>query len=394
MNKYILYVFSSLFFISFEQADAQVTLSNGEHVLEISGRLSTYYNERNLKPTNNNRNKDRFRLRDAQVQFEGRIRDEWAYELQVDFVDLAVAGTGEIDPENPGLMDAWVKYKGLDFMDIQVGYGKLPYSRNSLVPFFASPYWQRAQLTRGEFFSRRDAGITLSTSTWKQRIKLYAGAYTGLGEFSLRGDNDATGNLEYVTRAELAFPSRYRYRDIDYFVSPVPMFVVGANARYSDRRLPEGRNFPEDLGGRYGLRAIDGERYIYGFDVAFQYMGFSAQFEAHQMLAKPQSPLDPNFLGFTPEQTDGKFYAGGYIAQANYFWKKAKSIFSVRYEEFNINDLAQGKSQRFSPALAYQFNGFDAMVKFQYFYIISEEEVLDPMRWTEQWRVGFTLNFN
>ncbi len=372
---------------------SQLTLSNGEHVLEISGRVSTYYNERNLKPTNNNRNKDRFRLRDAQIQLEGRIRNDWAYELQVDFVDLAVAGTGDIDPENPGLMDAWVKYKGLEFIEIQAGYGKLPYSRNSLVPFIYSPYWQRAQLTRGEFFSRRDAGLTLSTSTWKQRIKAYAGIYTGLGEFSLRGDNDATGNLEYVSRVEIAYPSRYRYRDIDYFVSPVPMFVLGVNGRYTDRTLPEGREFPEDLGSRYGLRAIDGERYVYGFDLAMQYKGFSAQFEMHQMLAKPANPLDPNFLGFTPEQTDGRFYAGGFVTQANYFWKRAKSIFSVRYEEFNINDLSPGNAKRFSPALAYQFSGFDAMLKFQYFYIIDEEEALDSMRWTEQWRIGFTLNF-
>jgi len=92
------------------------------------------------------------------------------------------SGSNIIDGENPGLMDAYVKYKGLKFIDIQVGYGKTPYSRNSLVPFFLSPYWQRAQITRGDIFSRRDIGVTLSQSFWKQRINVYGGIYNGIGE--------------------------------------------------------------------------------------------------------------------------------------------------------------------------------------------------------------------
>jgi hypothetical protein len=172
---------------------AQLTLGNGKHVLEITGSLSTYYNHRVIKPdaTNQNKNKDRFRLRDAQLQLEGRYKNILEYELQVDFVDLASSATGIIDAENPGLMDAYFIYKGLKFVHIQVGYGKLYYSRSSMVPFVYSPYWQRAELVRGNLFSRRDVGVTLMKGFWRQRVNLYAGVYTGLGELSLRGDNDA-----------------------------------------------------------------------------------------------------------------------------------------------------------------------------------------------------------
>lgn len=80
------------------------------------------------------------------------------------------------------------------------------------------------------------------------------------------------------------------------------------------------------------------------------------------------------------------------MAQLNYFLKDYKTIVSARFEELDLDDLAMGKSQRFSPALAYQINGFDAMIKFQYFNILKEESI-DPIRWKEQFRIGLQLKF-
>jgi len=370
----------------------QVTISNGNHVLEISGGVSSYYNHRILKETNDNRNKDRFKLRDAQIKLEGRIGDVWAYELQADLVDIAETSNGIIDPENPGLMDAYIRYKGLEFMDIQVGYGKLFYSRSSMVPFGFTPYWQRAQIARGDLFSRRDVGVTLMKNFWRQQVNVYLGVYTGLGEVSLNGDNDASGQPEYVGRVDISFPSRYRYRDIDDRHTPIPVFSLGLNARYTNKTLPEGRDFPEGAAGEFGYKAIDGKRYIYGLDFSWQYKGFSGQFEIHQIRAEPQSPGDPLFQGLLEEQTQGYVLAGGYLAQLNYFEKNTKTIFSLRYEELDLSDLVAGKSQRFSPAVAYQINGYNAMIKFQYFNIIKEEAI-DPLRWTEQFRIGLQLQF-
>lgn len=372
---------------------SQLTISNGNHVLEITGAISTYYNYRDLKEYSQNRNKDRFRLRDAQLQLEGRVSDIWEYELQVDFVDLASSATGEIDPENPGLMEARVTYKGLSFVEIEAGYGKLYYSRSSLNPFSFSPYWQRAQIVRGDIFSRRDVGVTLKKDFWRQRINVYAGAYTGLGEISLRGDNDSSGALEYVGRVDFAYPSRFRYREIDDRVSPIPMFLIGFNGRYTDRQLTEGRSFPEGSQGEYGLKMIDGKRYVYGMDFSFQYMGFSGQFEIHQMRGEPLSPSDPLFHGLAPAQTNGYFLAGGWLSQINYFHKPWKSIISLRYEELDLSDLVAGKSQRLCGALAYQIKGFDAMIKAQYFHNLGVQEPIDPLRWNEQIRIGMQFNF-
>jgi hypothetical protein len=373
---------------------AQLTITNGVHNMEITGAISGYYNYRVLKPdaTNQDLNKNRFRLRDAQIQIDGRVGRTWEYELQFDIADMA-SGQSMIDGENPGLMDAYVIYKGIKYFDIQAGFGKTPYSRNSLVPFVFSPYWQRAQIVRGDIFTRRDIGITLSQSFWKQRINVYGGVYNGLGEISLRGDNDATGSVEYIARADVAYPARFRYREVDDRHVPIPMFQVGVNGRYTKRNLPEGGTFPAFSGGEYGLRVLDGERYVYGLDAAFMYKGWSGTFEIHQYRGQPRLESHPLLQGLPVEQTNRYFLAGGWVSQLNYFWKSGKTILSVRYEQLDLNDLVAGRSDRLSFAVAYQINGFNSMIKFQYFNILREEEQIDPLRWTEQFRIGWQFLF-
>lgn len=372
---------------------AQVTVGNADHVLEISGLLSTYYNQRIEKSGNEDHQKDRFNLRDAQLQFEGRYRNTFEYELQFDVADMS-RGSGAIDPENPGLMDAYVKYTGISHLGIQFGYGKVPYGRSASVPFMYSPYWQRAELVRGDLFSIRDVGLTLNTSFWHDRATLYAGAYNGLGEMSLSGDNDASGHLEYVGRLEAAYPSRFRYREVDDRVSPVPMIAIGLSGRTVDKRQPTGEQLPDMSAGGYGIKVIDGVRTAAGIDVSAQWKGFSAQFEAHRIRLEPSDTSSALYHGFGASRADGHILAGGYVAQLTYFHRRSHLILSARYEELNLNDLADGVGRRAGGAIAYQIKGFDAMVKLQYWHIIDEETTVDPLDWTDQFRIGLQYVFN
>lgn len=392
-NKMKPILLATAVFLFLGKTNAQVTISNGKHIIEISGSISTYYNNRQLKFGEEDKNKNRFKLRDAQLDIEGRVGSDYEYNLKLDFADMAANNSGvEIDPENPGLMEATIKYKGFQFLDVEMGYGKVYYSRSSMNPFNYSPYWQRAELVRGSIFSRRDVGATLMKNFWKQRANIYIGAYTGLGELSLTGDNDPSGQLEYIGRFDIAYPSRYRYREIDDRVTPIPMFSLGLNGRFMNKKLPAGEDFPTNALGEYGIKVIDGKRYVYGLDASFQYMGFSGQFEIHQVRSEPQNENNPLFQNFTSQQTKEYVLSGGYIAQANYFIKNIKTIVSARYEELDLNDLVKGRSERFSTAIAYQMNGYNAMIKFQYFNIIKEESI-DPLKWDEQFRLGMQFQF-
>ena len=385
--KKIIFLFFT-FIITTTSNYAQLVIANGKNILEISSNFSGFYNYRTLKTGENDYSKNRFKLRDAQLGIDGRVGNKFEYSLKVDFADIAANSSNTvIDPENPGLLNANITYKGFKCFDIEMGYGKVYYSRNTLVPFENSAYWQGAELTRGSIFSVRDVGVTLKKNFWKQRANIYLGAYTGLGELSLSGDNDPSGKLEYIGRFDISYPSRFRYSEIDIRHSPIPMFSFGIAGRYANKKLPTGTTFPTNATSTYGIKVIDGKRYIYGFDVAFQYQGFSGQFEMHQIKAQPQDPNDPLYQNFTPSQTKGYFLAGGYIAQLNYYIKDWKTILSARYEELDLNDLVKGKSTRFSPAIAIKLKGSSASIKFQYFNVIKEESI-DPFSWKEQFRLG------
>ena len=52
-------------------ADAQLTITNGNHTLEISGSVSTFYNYRSVNAGEVDLSKNRFKLRDAQIGIDG-----------------------------------------------------------------------------------------------------------------------------------------------------------------------------------------------------------------------------------------------------------------------------------------------------------------------------------
>jgi hypothetical protein len=383
------YLATTLFVVFTSTAFGQYTISDGKHVLEISGSFSSFLNLRNMKPNELDKNNDRFSLRDAQIQFEGRVGTRVEYDFQVDIADLISGGA---DPENPGLMDAWMKYKIPHWFDIQAGYGKVNYSRSSLVPFNYTAFWQRTEITRGNFFSRRDVGITLMKDFWKKKINAQFGVYNGLGETTLRTTNDASGKFEYVGRIEFCYPSPFRHRDIDDKHVPIPMFALGLNGRYANKVLPFGEFFPSGSAGDFGFKVFSGEKTTYGLDFAAQWMGFSAQFEIHQIKGTPSDTSSFLLRDLNQTQTKGYFLAGGYYGQLNYHSKKLHTIVSIRFDENNLSDLIPGFNQRFSGALAYQLDGFNSMIKMQFTHILKEESISEA-RWTDQVRIGWQYAF-
>ncbi len=372
---------------------AQTALNSGNKSLEISGTLAGFYNYRILKEGEDNYKNNKFMLRNVIFGLNGRVENKWEYEIQADLFNMVASGIQ--DPENPGIVTAYMAYKALP-VKIKFGYDKLPYSQGSLASIYETPYWSRTQMTRGDFFSRRDIGLTLNSSLWKQRINIYAGAYSGLGEtvfVANGGDIDPSGQPEYVGRIDIAFPSRYRYDEIDYKISPTPMFRIGANARYADKTQPGDNTLPAGIEGIYGLKVIDGKKLIRGFDATFAYMGFSAQFESQLMKINPAKDDDELYHSTTEDVHNKTVYAGGWEGQVNYFWKKAKSTFSARYENYNLNDLVSGNAERCAFAYAYHINGSKNCIKVHYFKIITEDESLEPIKWTDQIRIGWQYLF-
>ena len=390
-------------------ASAQVLISSGEHALEISGAISGFYNHRFLTESNprahidNNpalgldKSKNRFALRDMQLQLEGRVGRSFEYEFQVDFADLANTS----DPgENPGIMDAFVTWKS--FVQVSAGFQKIPFSRNSLVPFAYSPFWQRAEVTRGEVFSRRDVGVVVNKTLWDQKIQIYGGVFSGMGEQVLTvngGDNDPSGTLELAGRADISWPSRFRYRDYDVNQSPIPMFQAGIGARTVNRKFS---SFLE--GDDYYLRVIGGRKTCLTGDFSFQWRGISGQAEWHQMQITPTNDIDPSGTRYREERgtkasTIGAkptsyFRAGGLILNLSYASRKLHSIFAVRYDQLNPNDLVLNNTEEsLTFAYAYQIQGFRSMIKAQYNHRLVDRNNPLIRRFDDQLRIGWQYLF-
>ncbi|OJW77855.1 MAG: hypothetical protein BGO69_00065 [Bacteroidetes bacterium 46-16] len=394
MNKFLRIVLLSLLVSS--TASAQFTFTAGDNILELSGLIGVYYNYRFLKPAETSYKKDRFGLRDMKLDLEGKKGNKWEYELKVDFADLATnsAAGGIVDPENPGLECAYIMYKGLP-VTIELGYDKLPYSQGSIDDIYSIPFWSRGILTDGSLFSRRDLGLTLSRTLWKQRINIYGGIYTGMGEniFANQGDNDDSGAPEYIGRIDIAYPSRFRYKEIDEVGVPIPMFRVGANVRYANKTQPTGATLPVNAAGDYNLRLVAGEKFVYGFDANFQYRNFSAQFETQMLSLRPSLQTDPLFAGTALATNNKVVKAGGYLLQGNYCLKAARSVLSVQYQDVNLNDLVYGSEEWLSLAYGFMINSFKNVIKIQYYKPLTEDTKSDPLKYTAQLRIGWQYHF-
>ena len=378
-------------------AGSTFTLSSDNNTLQIGGRISGYYEYRTLKSGVTNLSHNGWAMKDGDIDLLGKTSSKFVYEFHISVLDLATAAATQNtnNPANPGIKAGYLQYVGWP-VSIKLGYDKLPYSQGSLNEVYGTPMWSHANLYGGDLFSRRDFGLTLNYQGWKNRINLYAGAYSGMGENFFEYGNDASGTFQYVGRAEFSYPGKMKYQPIDEENSPIPQFRVAVNGRYEDKTQPAGQsittNYP-DAPGVYGTRIFDGKQTVYGGDFMFKYRGISVLFETDMMRMQPTSPTDPLYEGTPASFNGGHVNAGGYVTGINYNWQNIKSVFSVQYESFNTNDLVSGHQEWLYLGYAYKVNGFNSVFKVEYYIPTEEDKAQAPLKYTGQLRVGYQIVF-
>ncbi len=381
-------------------------ISSGDNVVKIGTIISSYADIRQYPAgAVQDFTKNTIKLKDARLDIKGKVGDDYEYHLQLDF---AAWGATYLPAGGP-VDDANITYKGFrKLFNIKVGYGKLPFSLNSLVEHYESPYWERPEVSKGDFFSRRDLGITLTRSFWGDRVKAAAGVYTGTGEVALQGTNDASGAFEYVGRVEFSYPEAHNEEVIDTKGLTTPNFSIGLNGRYTKRNISTSANDASFLPGEQGamlnssdslmeLKVINGTKYVLGADISILYRGFSVQLETDNMKATPLNPNDPLLQG--KGNITNYVKAGGWYAVANYFSKPMKSIFSVRYDQMNANDLVQGISDHWAAGISYQIKGFNSMIKAEFDQNLQFNssnlkyggESINTNKWHNAFRIGWQL---
>jgi len=204
-------LFSALFFIAFVNysfsqfsefrngldSRQDSMFKSGNSFMQIAGRISAFYGYRVLKPGYTDLKHDGFYPQDCDLDILGKTKQDFVYEIHVSLLDIvsaaAVGNTPNLqtqnntfvnpNSENPGIKAAYISYEGDKVpFHIKLGYDKLPYSQGSMSDNYNTPFWTHPILFGGDLFSRRDMGLTLSKSLWKQRVNIYGGMYSGVGE--------------------------------------------------------------------------------------------------------------------------------------------------------------------------------------------------------------------
>ena len=383
-------------FSEFEQDStfSSFTLGSNSNTLQIGGRISGYYENRDLKSGVTNLSHNGFAMKDGDLDILGKTSSKFIYEFHLSVLDLASAAATQntADPAAPGIKAAYVAYEGLK-VHIKFGFDKLPYSLSSIAPEHLTPMWSHSNLIGGDLFSRRDFGLTLNTRLLQNHLTLYAGAYSGMGENFFEYGNDASGTFQYVGRAEYSFTGKMKYRLVDEDVSVKPQFRIAINGRYEDKTQPAGQTIGVDAPGMYGTRIIDGKQSVIGGDFIFLYKGFSAAFEVHRLQLTPKDSTNSLFDGSSSKVNKGVINGGGFLTMVSYNYPKLNSVLTVSFENVNANDLVPGDQQWFSIGYAYLINGFNSCFKAEFYKPTLEDVNSNPLKYNSQFRIGYQLVF-
>ena len=387
-------------FSEFTDNPSSFTLSSDKNTLQIGGRIAFYCENRFLKSGQTNLDHNGFDVKDMDMDILGKTANKFTYEVHYSLIDIVNqantwAYTKNASPMTPGFKAAYIQYEGFK-VHIKFGFDKVPFSQSNLSHEHETPDWSHPILTGGDFYARRDLGITLNTSLMKDRINLYAGAYSGMGETFFEYGTDASGTMEYVARAEFSYPGKMKYNIIDEEKSPVVHFRVAANVRYEDKTQPGGAtiaaSYPDAVGA-YGTYMVAGKRTIYGADAIVMYKGFSATFETDMINMQPGLATDALFNATPNSFNKGKVNAGGFITGVNYNYEKLHSALSVNYENTNANDLITGNQEWLTIGYAYKVSSFNSCAKIEYYIPTKEDVNSNPLKYTGQLRVGYQVVF-
>lgn len=372
--KYLIYSCIVLLYTIPSKSHGQFTLNKGTQVLEIGAAFSSYYNYRIYPSNNQNFKKNRFRLRDAQLRIEFRNYHSWETRLDIDFAGLLIDPDEDAPTANPLVNDAYITYKAPFGVDFTLGYQKVMFSRGSITPIFKNAFIDRPALTDGSIFHRRDLGLTAQYAFWKQRVRLYTGIFNGLGAISR--NNDPSGSLSWMGRADISYPARYRYNDIDRLQVPIPMLTLGTGIYGIQKR----ENLILD--DQYIL-GVNGRKIHYGIDASFQYMGLSIQAEWLQARATPRDSMS-----FLLEAKPTNYVSmGGFLIGLNYYIKPIKTSFSLRYNELNPNDLRLDDEQKsLSFGVIHYLEGQNTALRAEYHHRLNNWK-LDDFRMTLQYLI-------
>ncbi len=287
-------------------------------------------------------------LRRVRLDLRGNILPTWDYRLQIDF-----AGT-------PKILDAYMTFKPYDYVKVQAGQFKVPFSLENITPSNKMELIDRSQVVealvaRGRDVignqNGRDLGLMAFGSFLKSNdrfiIDYYLGAFNGQGinVTDKNSSKDIAGRLIFHPLTGLDVGGAY-YNGYDNITS---------------LSNPNGKNFIRNR---------------YGFELSYTWKNLGVKSEF--INGKDGST-----------NTDGYVKRQGYYVQTSYFLKPKKFQLIAKYDTYegDVKDPAAGKGDDVSTWYIlggnYFFNDY-AKIQVNYTYKGGNIEDTKPTELTDR----------
>jgi len=259
------------------------------------------------------------------------------------------------------LDDAWVNYKFMDEISVQMGQSKTPYSRDELYNDGVIQFQERA-LAVDAFKPGRDVGAGILGSLGKGKLTYMAGVFGGDGQNTLRATDHVMPMLRLVGNPI----GQMGIGEADIECHSKPALSFGVNG-FTNTLRKTGDNLLETntpnyasptgwLGRNIAVFQTGEDIFVEsaGADVQFKWMGFSAQAEY--------------FAGHAEGDTSGEIVrAYGWYVQSGYFVLPHTLDLAVRYSAVEYNrDVPHTLNSVVTAATDYYFKGNNVKLQFDY----------------------------
>ena len=287
---------------------AQFRLESDDGRLDVRGRMQAGYNYRILHDSDDDHDKNRFRLKNFRFSLVGDFFEDYSAEVAVELNGDAPDGS-----KQPEAKDLYVEWNGLDWLGVRVGQFKAPISRDRMTGGGKLLFTSRPRVA-SDFTPGRDIGAMATLSTSDGHYSAQIGAFNNRG--SNQTEDDSVGTPLIALRLETMPWANVKSGEGDVRRTRKLAVSFAANAAYAD----DGESAIFE-GEANTAHSINGTKLLYGGDATVKYRGFF--FSGELLMAY-----------YEPNQGTA-YHAGGYLLQSGYYIDSLRIEPAIRFDDFN-----------------------------------------------------------
>lgn len=320
--------------------------------IHVGGQLqfqsALFTGEDNLLANGDLAEQEGFRIRRARIKVGGDMGKMVSFSLAVELHDKEDSGGT--------LVDAFLDFHPIEYFGLKAGAFELPFARSTEISSTRQALVERPMGVR--FMApRRQAGATVYTELWDERIRLEMGVFNALNrsDAGFYGGYDPISQTLGNTYGRFVYAARLDFAPLGAMNASMPDLTKDKRPR-----LNLGGGFFYNDGTSYKVTAFTG-------DIHFKWYGFAL---LGGYLFDTTSPSDdPN----TVTDITTEFDRSAWFVEADYTILRRLLGVHARYEWLDTNSAVENEGDQSLASLGFAVYAMDQLVKVQVDYQLRME---------------------